>query len=48
VADPGKEVRKHIRAYSQSAEPFRWAYTDPKRRITDNKIAGTGYHWNAN
>ena len=43
VADLGKKLRKYIRAYSRSARPFRWTYTDPKRRITPNKIAGTAY-----
>jgi len=33
----------HIRAYSKSAKPFRWTYTDPSRRIVPNKIAGTSY-----
>jgi hypothetical protein len=42
VADLGNKLRKYIRAYSQSAKPFRWTYTDPKRRITPNKIAGRG------
>src|SRR5689334_11514340 len=43
VADLGKKLRKYIRAYSNSAKPFRWTYTDSKRRITPNKIAGTAY-----
>src|SRR5437899_2755086 len=43
VADLGKKLRKYIRAYSKSARPFRWTYTDLKRRITPNKIAGTAY-----
>ena len=43
VADLGNKLRKYIRAYSKSAKPFRWTYTDPTRRITPNKIAGTAY-----
>jgi hypothetical protein len=43
VADLGNKLRKYIRAYSQSARPFRWTYTDPSRRIIPNKIAGTSY-----
>ena len=43
VADLGNKLRKYIRAYSQSAKPFRWTYTDPSRRIRANKIAGTAY-----
>src|ERR1700726_3297994 len=40
VADLGNKLRKYIRAYSKSARPFRWTYTDPSRRIIPNKIAG--------
>jgi len=43
VADLGNKLRKYIRAYSKSAQPFRWTYTDPTRRITPNRIAGTAY-----
>src|SRR6202049_220955 len=43
VADLGNKLRKYIRAYSKSAKPFRWTYTDPTRRIRSNKIAGTAY-----
>jgi transposase len=43
VADLGNKLRKYIRAYSKSATPFRWTYTDPTRRIRANKIAGTAY-----
>jgi transposase len=43
VADLGNKLRKYIRAYSKSAKPFRWTYTDPTRRIRANKIAGTAY-----
>jgi len=40
VADLGNKLRRYIRAYSQSAKPFRWTYTDLARRIRANKIAG--------
>jgi transposase len=43
VADLGTKLRKYIRAYSKSAKPFRWIYTDPSRRIRPNKIAGIAY-----
>ena len=43
VADLGNKLRKYIRAYSKSATPFRWTYTDPTRRIRLNKITGTAY-----
>jgi transposase/transposase-like protein len=33
VADLGRKLRKYIRAYSKSAKPFRWTYTDPSRRV---------------
>jgi transposase len=43
VADLGNKLRRYIRHYSKTAKPFRWTYTDPKRRIIANKIAGTSY-----
>ena len=43
VADLGRKLRKYIGAYSKSAKPFRWTYTDPSRRIAPNKITGTAY-----
>lgn len=43
VADLGNKLRKYIRAYSKSAKPFRWTYTDPTHRVRPNKIAGTAY-----
>jgi transposase len=33
VADLSRNIRKYIQAYAKSAKPFRWTYTDPKRRI---------------
>ena len=41
VADLGRKLHRYIRAYSKSAQPFRWTYTDPNRRIATNKIIGT-------
>jgi hypothetical protein len=43
MADLGNKLRKYIRAYSKSAEPFRWTYTDPTCRIRAGTIAGTSY-----
>jgi hypothetical protein len=43
VADLGIKRRKYIRTSCKTAKPFRWTYTDPKRRIAANKIAGTAY-----
>jgi len=33
VADLSRKIKKYIQAYAKSAKPFRWTYTDPKRRI---------------
>jgi transposase len=33
VADLSRKIRKCIQAYAKSAKPFRWAYTDTRRRI---------------
>ena len=33
VADLARKLRKYIRAYGKSAQPFRWSYTDASRRI---------------
>jgi hypothetical protein len=33
VADLSRKIRKYIQAYSKTAKPFRWTYTDPKHRI---------------
>ncbi len=43
VADLGNKLRKYIRAYSKSARPFRWTYSDPSRRFRPNKISGTSH-----
>jgi transposase len=43
VADLGRKIRKYIRAYAKVATPFRWSYSDPRRRIIANPIAGTAY-----
>jgi transposase len=37
VADLARKIRKYIKAYAKSAKPFRWTYTDPKRRIKTTK-----------
>jgi hypothetical protein len=31
------KIRKYIQAYAKAAKPFRWTYTDPKRRIQVTK-----------
>ena len=43
VADLARKLRKYIRAYAKSARPFRWTYTDPKRRIRTYELAGTAH-----
>jgi transposase len=43
VADLARKLRKYIRVYAKSAKPFRWTYSDAKRRIrpVGNDITGT-------
>lgn len=43
VADLARKLRKYIRAYATSAKPFRWTYTDPRKRIRAYEITGTAY-----
>lgn len=43
VADLSRKIRKYIRAYTKVAKPFRWSYSDPRRRIIANPITGTAY-----
>lgn len=41
VADLRRKLMNYIRAYAQHAQPIRWTYTDPKRRIATKRITGT-------
>jgi len=43
VADLRRKLMKYVRLYSKSARPFRWTYTDPKRRIITKEITETSY-----
>ena len=43
VADLARKLKKYIRAYAKSAKPFRWTYTDPRRRIHTYEITGTAH-----
>src|SRR5438034_6986982 len=43
VADLSRKLRKYIHAYANSAKPFRWTYTYPKRRIRTYEITGTAH-----
>ena len=42
VADLARKLRKYIRAYGKSAQPFRWSYTDASRRIRPGGYDMTG------
>jgi len=33
VSDPARKLRRDINAYSASAKPIHWKYSDPTRRI---------------
>jgi transposase len=43
VTDLSRKLMKYIRAYAKSAQPIRWTYTDPKRRIHANAVTGTAH-----
>jgi len=43
VSDLARKLRRYIRAYENSARPFRWTYTDPQRRIRTNQLTGTAH-----
>jgi transposase len=43
VADLRRKLMKYIRTYAQHAQPIRWTYTDPKRRIATKRITGTAH-----
>ena len=43
VADLARKLRKYIRAYATSAKPFRWTYTDHRKRTRTYEITGTAY-----
>jgi DDE superfamily endonuclease len=43
VADLSRKIRKYIEAYKKVAKPFRWSFSDPRRRIIANPITGTAY-----
>ena len=41
VADLRRKLMNYIRAYAKRAQPIRWTYTDPQRRIAAKRITGT-------
>jgi len=40
-----RKLRNYICAYAESAKPFRWTCTDPKRRIRTHEFTGTAHYW---
>jgi transposase len=43
VSDLRRKLMTYIRAYAKRARPIRWTYTDPQKRITAKRIAGTAH-----
>jgi transposase len=43
VGDLSRKIRKYIHSYARVAKPFRWSYSDLRRRIIANPITGTAY-----
>ena len=43
VKDLARKLMRYIRAYSQSAKPFRWKYSDVRRRIHAKELNATGH-----
>lgn len=43
VSDLARKLRRYINAYSASARPIHWKYSDPERRIRSNEINATGH-----
>ena len=43
VSDLARKLRRYINAYSANAQPFRWKYSDPARRIRTNELSATGH-----
>lgn len=43
VKDLARKLMRYIRAYSQSAKPFRWKYSDPRRRIHSKELTATDH-----
>lgn len=42
VTDLARKLRKYIRAYGKTAKPFRWTYTEARRRIQTRRYVMTG------
>ncbi len=43
VPDLARKLRRYINAYSASARPIQWKYSDPARRIRANNLSATGH-----
>lgn len=43
VPDLARKLRRYIKAYSAHAQPIRWKYSDPSRRIRSNELSATGH-----
>ncbi len=43
VTDLARKLRRYINAYSSSAQPIRWTYSDVRHRIRTNKISATAH-----
>ena len=41
VPDLARKLRRYINAYSASARPIRWKYSDPSRRLRTNEFNAT-------
>ena len=41
--DLARKLRRYINAYSASARPIQWKYSDPTRRIRSNELTATGH-----
>lgn len=44
TADLARKLRRYINAYSKSAKPIRWKYSDPSRRIRHTKTSSRTGH----
>jgi transposase len=44
IADLARKLRRYINAYSKTAKPFRWKYSDPSRRIRYGNDASKTVH----
>jgi len=43
VADLARKIKRYINAYSASAKPIQWKYSDPSPRIRTNELTATGH-----